>query len=57
MDQANIMQQLYAVIGALNNITVSGKANLNNLIGSISVLETIVPTLHSAGPASHSGKD
>ena len=43
-----IMQNLSAVIGALNNITVSGKNNLSNLAGSISVLEEVLSALAQA---------
>ena len=35
----DILNRLSAVISALNNITVSGKQNLANLSGSISILE------------------
>jgi len=41
MTKEEIVQHLNAVIGALNTISVSGKANLTNLSGSISVLEAI----------------
>ena len=40
-----IVQKLQAVIGALNCISVSGKQNLANLSGSISLLEDIAGTL------------
>lgn len=43
-----IMQKLSAVINALNSISVSGKNNLANLSGSISVLEEVVITLNDA---------
>ena len=43
-----IMQNIIAVLGALNNITVSGKQNLANLSGSISVLEEIAGILEGA---------
>ena len=36
-----IIQKLGAVIAALNSITVSGKANLSALFGSIDILESI----------------
>ena len=36
-----IMQELQAVVNALNTISVSGKENLGKLGGSISVLENI----------------
>jgi hypothetical protein len=41
----NIMQRLYAVLNALNNVSVSGKQNLANLSGSISVLEEVLNSL------------
>lgn len=43
-----IMQKLGAVINALNSVSVSGKTNLANLSGSISVLEEIAVTLNGA---------
>ncbi len=43
-----IMQKLSAVINALNSISVSGKNNLANLSGSISVLEEVAITLNDA---------
>lgn len=43
-----IMQKLSAVINALNSISVSGKSNLANLSGSISVLEEVAITLNDA---------
>ena len=38
----NIIQNINAVINALNNVTVCGKQNLYNLSGSINILEDIV---------------
>ena len=38
----NIIQNITAVINALNNVTVCGKQNLYNLSGSINILEDIV---------------
>lgn len=38
----NIIQNINAVINALNNVTVCGKQNLYNLSGSIKILEDIV---------------
>lgn len=43
-----IMQKLSAVINVLNSISVSGKNNLANLSGSISVLEEVAITLNDA---------
>ena len=37
----NIMQMLGAVLNALNEISVNGKANLTNLAGSIATLEDV----------------
>lgn len=36
-----LIDNINAVLGALNSITVSGKANLANLVGSINILENI----------------
>lgn len=41
-----IIQNLSNVITALNGITVCGKHNLNNLAGSISILEQINDALN-----------
>ena len=38
----NMMQQLAAVIRALDNVSVCGRQNLANLSGSISVLEDLM---------------
>lgn len=46
--KTEILQQLNAVLGALNSITVSGKQNLTNLSGSIDFLERITMALSSA---------
>lgn len=42
------MQRLAVTINALNSISVSGKANLTNLSGSIAMLEEIGALLNSA---------
>lgn len=42
-----IIQRINAVLGALNNIDVRGKLNLNNLGGSISLLEEVASMLSS----------
>ena len=55
-----IMQELQAVVNALNTISVSGKENLGKLGGSISVLENIFGALSNADvkePAKEKGKD
>lgn len=39
MMNEEIMKRLSAVLSALNSISVSGKQNLTNLSGSISILE------------------
>nr|DAZ23037.1 MAG TPA: hypothetical protein [Caudoviricetes sp.] len=44
----DIMQRLAVTINALNSISVSGKANLTNLSGSIAMLEEIGALLNSA---------
>ena len=41
-----IAQRLAAALSALNNITVSGKHNLSNLVGSIGVLEEVLQILN-----------
>lgn len=43
-----IMQRINAIIIALNNISVSGKANLSNLSGSIAILEEVEGMLSGA---------
>lgn len=43
-----VMQRLVLALNALNNVCVSGKANLANLSGSIAVLEEITDILNSA---------
>lgn len=37
----DIMDRINAVINTLNNITISGKQNLMNLYGCISVIEEV----------------
>ena len=44
----DIMQRLTVVLNALNNTSVSGKANLANLSGSIAVLEEVCGILSEA---------
>lgn len=43
-----IMQRLVAVGNVLNTIPVSGKQNLANLSGSISIIEEVLNMLDSA---------
>ena len=55
-----MMQELQAVLNALNGVSVSGKETLGRLGGSISVLETILTELSSAEvaePAKEKGLD
>ena len=40
-----LIENINAVLGALNSITVSGKANVANLVGSINILENIGSTI------------
>jgi len=40
-----VIGKLYAVIRALDTITVSGKNNLANLVGSIGTVEEVIQTL------------
>ncbi|MEY8573288.1 hypothetical protein AALD01_02625 [Oscillospiraceae bacterium 21-37] len=42
----NLMQMLGAVLNALNEISVNGKANLANLAGSIATLEDVATKLN-----------
>lgn len=42
-----IVQRINAVLSALNNIDVRGKSNLNNLSGSIALLEEVASMLSS----------
>lgn len=53
----DILQKLSAVISALNNVSVSGKANMENLCGSIAVLEDVAKTLLGAEFAGPDAKD
>lgn len=43
----DILNNLSIVINALNTISVSGKANLANLSGSIVMIEEVVSTLNN----------
>lgn len=55
-----MMQELQAVLNALNGVSVSGKENLGRLGGSISVLENILTELSGAEvaePAKEKGQD
>lgn len=45
----SIINSLVAVLGALDTVTVSGKNNLANLSGSMTVLENIVAALREQG--------
>ena len=44
----DIMQRLTVTLNALNSVSVSGKANLANLSGSIAMLEEVASLLSSA---------
>lgn len=57
MTKEEIVQHLNAVIGALNTISVSGKANLTNLSGSISVLEAINSAIIDSDISIHSDSE
>lgn len=48
MTSKEVVEQLNAVLHALNNVTVCGKQNMTNLIGSIQVLESISTQLGTA---------
>ena len=47
MNQLEMIQNLAAVCGALNQIDVRGKQNMKNLFGSIDVLEMIIAHLQN----------
>lgn len=42
----DIMQRLGAILNALNEVSVYGKANLTNLAGSIATLEDVATILN-----------
>lgn len=44
----DVMQKLYAVLGALDTVLVSGKQNLANLSGSMAVIEEVIGVLSGA---------
>jgi hypothetical protein len=44
-----VVGKLITVVRALDSITVSGKNNLANLVGSISTLEEIIGVLQQSG--------
>lgn len=44
--EQHVIQNITAVLNALNNISVSGKQNLGYLVGSISALEEIISALN-----------
>lgn len=52
-----IIQNIVAVLNALNNISVSGKQNLANLSGSISVLEDVLQLLNEEANKKEENKD
>lgn len=43
-----VMQRLVLALNALNSVSVSGKANLANLSGSIAMLEEVTDILNGA---------
>lgn len=43
-----ILQKIITVLDVLNNISVSGKANLANLSGSIAMLEDVAGVINAA---------
>lgn len=53
----DILNSLAAVLGALNSITVSGKANLSNLSGSIGLIEDVYAKIRDVSFAADGGKD
>lgn len=46
--KTEIMQRLNLVLNALNSVSVSGKANLANLSGSIAMIEEVGQMLSNA---------
>ena len=48
MKKEDILQRLSLVLGALNSVTVCGKANLANLSGSIAMLEEVEKMIRGA---------
>ena len=48
MNNLEMIQNLAAVCGALNQIDVKGKHNMKNLFGSIEILEAIIAHLQNA---------
>lgn len=46
-EMENEIKKISAVISALNNISVCGKANLANLSGSIAVLEDVLTSMQN----------
>ena len=46
--KTEIIQRLNLILGALNSISVSGKSNLENLSGSIAMLEEVAQMLNGA---------
>lgn len=45
MDNREIIKNLVAVCGALNQVDVRGKQNMMNISGSIDILEAIIAVL------------
>lgn len=41
----DVLQKIGAVLGALNSINVSGRNNVNNLAGSMNILEELAKQL------------
>lgn len=55
--KSEIIQQLMVVLNALNSIPVSGKTNLANLSGSITVLEDVLQKIEGATLAASDDTD
>lgn len=53
----DILQRIAAVLNALNNVSVAGKANITNMAGSISLLEEVAAMVERAEIADESRKD
>ena len=55
LNETPVSETIKAVINTLNGVTVSGRENMNRLLGSIVALEQIVGSIESA--AATSGKE
>lgn len=56
MSNIEMIQNLMAVCGALNQIDVRGKQNMKNLFGSIDVIEAVIASLQNEQKAEEDKK-